>query len=537
MTASCIKQIVIVGGGAAGWLTANHLACAMRDKYGPYDPKHANNERPQITLVESPNIPTIGVGEGTVPSIRDSLQYFGISETDLVQSCSATFKQSIEFVGWQPDIGKDSRHRYHHIFDYPSMKHQNAMVDWLQQGYEKASFEDSFSIQSHLIDRGLSPKKFTQAEYDGVCNYAYHFDAGKFGALLANNAVTKLGVIHKYAEISDIVANRYNGIDHLVTQDGEAIHADLFVDCSGGASLLLGNFLQIPFISKKDELFTDTALATQVQYEDKEQVLACSTIATAHSAGWIWDIGLSTRRGVGIVYSSSHMTQEEAEAELIDYIGNKLFDKLGTPIRKIDMNSGYHEKFWQGNCVAIGMSQGFVEPLEATGLLMFDKSAQLLAELVSTYTFLDNELAEGMLELEHKFNQQLRAVWDGVFDFIKLHYCTSTRSDSQFWRDHQNRKNWSPSLIHKLEKWSHELPSQEDFNEAPGVFNLANHLYVLFGMDFRPSVASADTQLNEQTSSDYHQQSMQAMSAHIAPELLAHRELIQQIQRYGLQRI
>lgn len=528
-----IQHIVIVGGGAAGWLTANHLACALRDKN-----KQSNSVAPvTITLVESPNIPTVGVGEGTVPSIRDTLHYFGISETDLMQQCAATFKQSIEFTGWQPNSDCGKTHSYQHVFDYPNINHETAFTDWVQRGYQQASFADTFSIQAHLIKKGLAPKKFTQAEFQGVCNYAYHFDAGKFGQLLANNAVSKLGVIHKQAEIQHIVGDPQGGISHLMTDTGEVLKADLFIDCSGARSLLLGDFLQVPFISKNDMLFTDTALATQVQYQDPQQAVACSTLATAHSAGWIWDIGLTGRRGVGIVYSSKHMSEQDAAAELSHYIGDENANTFASPLRKIPMNSGYHEKFWQGNCVAIGMSQGFVEPLEATGLLMFDKSAQLLSELVSTHCSETTDNSDNLVELEQSFNRQLRIVWDGVFDFIKLHYCISKRSDSQFWRDHQDRNTWSANLRKKLDKWAHTIPSQVDFADTPGVFNLANHLYVLFGMQVTPSIVPTKDNQQDQASSHYHLKMMEQVSTQIEPVLLQHRALLQQIQRYGLHRI
>lgn len=515
-------HIVIVGGGAAAWLTANHLACAL---------KSVGDSKVKITLVESPSIPTIGVGEGTVPSIRDSLAYFGISETDLIQKCDATFKQSIEFVGWQSHQKNAKQHRYHHIFDYPRIDSMDAIVDWVSEGYRLESFASTFSIQSDIIDEGLSPKKFSQAEYDGVTSYAYHFDAGKFGTLLAENAVQKLGVKHRKLDVTDIRANDEGGIASLLTDTGESIEADLFVDCTGARSLLLGDFLNVPFISKKDMLFTDTALATQVPNTSLDSPIACSTIATAHQSGWIWDIGLSTRRGVGLVYSSSHMSEEQAMEELAGYLNTSEL----TQVKKINMKSGYHETFWQGNCVAIGMSQGFVEPLEATGLLMFDKSAQLLSELIAKQiteqqSFIPSSLAP-------HFNTTLRDVWDGVFDFIKLHYCLSTRSDSQFWRDHQDLSSCSENLATQLERWRTNLPQQSDFSSRPGVFNLANYLYVLFGMDVRPELPSFRNGSKEQTLSAKHHFAMQQDLSALKPDLLSHRALLTRIQKHGLHRI
>lgn len=518
-----IQTIVIVGGGAAGWLTANHLAREFQSESLP---------NVKITLIESPNIPTIGVGEGTVPSIRDSLQHFGISETDLIQRCNASFKQSIEFVGWQPDDISGQQHRYQHIFDYPRCKHPTAIHDWLHKGYQSANFSDTFSIQSHFIAKGLGPKRFTQAEYQGLCSYAYHFDAGKFSELLAENAVQRLGVIHKRTEITAILGDQQDGIASLLTLEQERIEADLFIDCSGARSLLLGDFLKVPFVAKNHMLFTDTALATQIPNTSANASVPCSTIATAHKAGWIWDIGLSNRRGVGIVYSSSHMSDIDAEVELNNYIGSASFEST----RKIPMRAGYYEQFWQANCVAIGMSQGFVEPLEATGLLMYDKSAQLLAQTLKNLNSDVDDIHTAMQRQANHFNTTLRGVWDSVFDFIKLHYCISQRQDSQFWLDHQDPNTCSANLREYLRLWQHQLPKESSFSTSPSVFNLNNYLYVLLGMGFKPNSEHVDW-VTEDHSSQMHLSVMQQLTGELSPGLLNHRALLDQIQAHGLQKI
>ncbi|MDM7859101.1 tryptophan 7-halogenase [Alteromonas sp. ASW11-36] len=527
--ASSQQRIVIVGGGTAGWLTANHLARALDEKFA------ASTAKPySITLIESPNIPTVGVGEGTVPSIRDSLHYFGISESELIKRCSATFKQSIDFIGWQPPQSDGAQHVYQHIFDYPQIESEEALCDWINHGFKAANFADTFSVQSHLVQAGLAPKKFIQAEFHGVCNYAYHFDAAKFSELLAENATQRLGVDYQQLEIAKGVKNNAGGIAYLLTENGQRIEAELFIDCSGGRSLLLGQCLETEFISKADEIFTDTAIATQVAYSSIKKTIACATLATAHRAGWIWDIGLVERRGVGIVYSSQHMTEADARETLAHYIGLEDQNNLLTEPRKIPMRSGHYAQFWRNNCVAIGMSQGFVEPLEATGLLMFDKTAQLLAQMLSEADSTSLTLSLSSGQLQRRFNQQLCSVWEGVFDFIKLHYCLSQRDDSDFWRAHRDMNTWSPQLIQMLTKWHTQLPSQIDLR--PGVFNLANHLYVLLGMDVRPllntNVDNSDGQLSGQQRSI-----MQAHLASLNKVLMPHRELIEKVHEYGLQRI
>ena len=527
--ASAQQRIVIVGGGTAGWLTANHLARALADKYADSVAKPYT-----ITLIESPNIPTVGVGEGTVPSIRNSLHYFGISESELIKRCSATFKQSIDFIGWQPQGNDGSLHRYQHIFDYPQIGSKDALYDWIKDGYKTANFADTFSVQSHLVQAGLAPKKFVQAEFEGVCNYAYHFDAAKFSELLAENATQKLGVEYLQLEIAKGVKDSNGGIGYLLTESGQRLEAELFIDCSGGRSLLLGQCLETEFVSKANEIFTDTAIATQVAHPTSEQPIACATLATAHRAGWIWDIGLVERRGVGIVYSSQYMTESEARQTLAEYLGPDGQENLLTEPRKIPMRSGHYAQFWRRNCVAIGMSQGFVEPLEATGLLMFDKSAQLLAQMLSDVgpASFKSTLESGILQ--GQFNQQLRTVWEGVFDFIKLHYCLSKRDDSEFWRAHRDTNTWSAQLSAMLTNWQMQLPTQNDLR--PGIFNLANHLYVLLGMDVRPELDVIHDS-NDGDLSGQHRNTMHAELAHLQCEILPHRALIEKVRKHGLRRI
>jgi len=513
-----IQHIVILGGGTAGWLSANHLAKKLLVN-APHGMR--------ITLVESPDIPTVGVGEGTVPAIRDTLQYLGITETELIQQCDATFKQSIHFIDWQPALANGKRHSYHHVFDYPLPGYHDYLPDWLVKTESRENFADVFSIQSRLCAAGLAPKAVTQPEYQGLCNYAYHFDAAKFGKLLARHAVEKLGVIHRQLRIVDVCMDEHGHIAHLVSDTGEQLGADLFIDCSGTPSILLGKALNVPFISKHDMLFTDTAIATQVPYADISAAIPCSTLATAQSAGWIWDIGLSHRRGVGLVYSSAHCSDDEAEQQLYRYLGSQAPQAA---LRKIAMRTGYHQSFWQGNCVAVGLAQGFVEPLEATGLLLFDIAARMLAE-----QFPANHAA--MQTTAKRYNRKMRQAWDRVFDFIKLHYCLSQRQDSDFWQQHRRRDSQSETLSEVLDHWRWHLPSQYDFTDRAAIFNLENYLYVLYGMQFHTDLSAQAWRFDPQKSAEVSWQHMAHRAAQAKQQLLPHRQLLERIQRSGIQPI
>lgn len=513
-----IKQVLIVGGGTAGWLAACHLA------------KKLNAHHPdgvQITLLESADIPTIGVGEGTVPAIRQSLQYLGISETEFVRECDVTFKQSIRFVDWMKPSPNGSPHQYHHLFDYPDLATLDLTPYWLQGLAGECSYADAVSLQGRVCDAGLAPKTMQHPEFAGHTNYAYHLDAVKFARLLTRHATEKLGVKHLLGTVHQVQLNDSGDIGAVWTREHGPVSADMFIDCTGFSALLIGDTFQIPFIEKNDVMFVDRALAVQVPYADQQQPIPCYTIATAREAGWIWDIGLSARRGTGYVYSSRYTTDDRAEQVLREYLQGAAD---GLSLRKIEMKVGYREKFWHRNCIALGLSQGFVEPLEATGLLIYDATARMLAELFPPHQAAVALLAE-------RFNQRVRLAWDKVIDFIKLHYYLSDRDDSDFWRDNRDVASVPASLLANLQQWRYQVPSAYDFHSKLEVFNLENYLYVMYGMGFQTDLQGQAARLTSQSQAQQMFAFYQRKYAQLQPELLSHRELIRRITQYGLQKI
>lgn len=511
-----VRHILVVGGGTAGWLTACHLAKALHC---------ASNTAVSVTLVEAPDIPTIGVGEGTVPAIRHSLQYLGISETDLIRHCDASFKQSIRFNDWMSSVPGQPNY-YHHVFDYPERQDIKLTPYWLMSERQRA-YADTVGIQSQLCELGLAPKLITQPEYEGVSNYAYHLDAAKFAALLTRHGTEQLGVRHIKAKVQQVHTASDGAIAAVETDTTGRLTADLYVDCSGFQALLLGQTLGVEFISKNDVLFCDSAIAVQVPYADASAPIASSTLATAKAAGWIWDIGLPSRRGVGYVYSSKYCSKQQAEQQLRDYVGP---EGEALSYRHIPMQVGYRQRFWQQNCVAIGLSQGFVEPLEATGLLVYDACARMLADTLPAHSSQFSQAAR-------QFNQHVQQAWDKVIDFIKLHYCLSDRSDSAFWRDNRDPATIPASLQQKLQQWRHQVPSAYDFPGRFDIFHADNYLYVLYGMGFNTDISAMQPRLIQQQraaqllaeNQHYLQQAKQA--------LLPHRQLIERIKHYGLSSI
>jgi tryptophan 7-halogenase len=512
-----IKHVIVVGGGTAGWLTANHLA------------KRFNAAAPnsiQVTLVESPDIPTIGVGEGTVPAIRKTLQYLGISESDFIRECDATFKQSIKFVDWVKNpSGNSGNNYYHHLFDFPCIQPFDLSPYWLLNTAEELSYANAVSIQERICELGLAPKQMVDPEYVGVTNYAYHLDAAKFARLLTKHGVDKLGVKHHSANVQQVIISADGNIEKLVTDNGEVV-ADFFVDCSGFSALLIGQQLGVGFIDKKSTLFADYALAAQVPYSEENTPIPCYTIATAKESGWIWDIGLTSRRGTGYVYSSAHTNHERAEDVLRAYLGPQHKD---VTCRKIPMNVGYREKFWVKNCAAIGLSQGFVEPLEATGLLVYDATARMLADLFPARF---DEIPAAAAQ----FNLRARHAWEKVIDFVKLHYFISQRDDSDFWLDNRVPETVSDELLAKLANWRYQLPTEYDFPGRMEIFNLENYLYVLYGMSYSTELHDRASRYLEGVRAQSVMQKIQQQASATSKQLLPHRELIDRINRYGLQK-
>ncbi|WP_440874466.1 tryptophan halogenase family protein [Thalassotalea sp. PLHSN55] len=462
-----IKRIAIVGAGTAGWLAANHLGAEL-----------STDPAIDITVIESKDVPTIGVGEGTVPYIMNGLKRFGISEAELLLTCDATFKQGIKFVNWL-DQKKHGDNAYYHAFDEPYPGGLDISNYWLN--HAKARPFDDVGIQARIAELGLSPKQVSAKEYQGDLAYAYHFDAAKFAQLLAKNAQKKFNVKHRYATIKDAKHDSNGNITHIVSSEGEALAFDFYVDCSGFSSVLIDQQLEVPFISKAEELLTDTVLVQQMPLGAEDKINPYTT-ATAHEAGWIWDIPLTTRRGTGFVYSSRHMSEQEALVLYAQYLG---VEPSEFSPRKLPMQIGYREKFWQKNCVALGLAQGFLEPLEATSILLTDFSAELLAKSFPKHSQDIN------IEIDY-YNEVITYAWERVVDFIKLHYCLSDRKDSSFWLDNQKSETFSEELQARLNKFKIRTPKQSDFFSRFDLFNEKNFLYVLYGMKYhtQPSVLS-----------------------------------------------
>lgn len=505
-----IKKIVIVGGGTAGWIAANHLG-----------KKFSNSEQVSVTLIESPEIPPIGVGEGTVPEIRKTLSHFGISETDFIRECDVTFKQSIKFVNWsKKEKGEQSKY-FHHLFEQPSKFGDDLTPYWLKQN-SNTPYAQMVSPQHNACEAFKAPKAITTPEYAASLGYAYHLNAGKFANMLSRNAIEKFSVEHLTATVEQVKLASDGSIASLKTKEHGNLNFDFYIDCSGFESLLFGKALKVPFVEKSNQLMVNSALVVQVPTKATEEIPPY-TIATAHQAGWIWDIALTNRRGVGFVYSNKHMSDEVAKEKLDCYLkGNP--NKLS--YRKIPLKVGFREKFWHKNCVSLGLAQGFLEPLEATSILLTDFAAGFLADRFP-------ESVEQMPSLEERFNHVMDYAWHRVVDFIKLHYCISDREDSQFWLDNKKPTSIPSTLQKRLALWQKFTPEKEDFFSKFEVFDYDNYLYVLYGMNFKTQLNKSESENSDKLKE--HAAYITNLSETLNQQLPNHRELLNKIKQYGLQ--
>ena len=508
-----VQKIVIIGGGTAGWLAANHIGKAVQSLADV-----------SVTLIESPDIPPIGVGEGTVPAIRQSLQSFGISETEFIQQCDVSFKQSIQFRNWLDKTKHGADNRYHHLFDVPSPLGDDLSAFWNQTATEDMAYSAMVSPQHYICEALKAPKSITTPEYAGSVSYAYHLNAAKFAKLLATNATSKYAVEHIKANVLDAAIDDVGNISRLKTDKLGELAFDFYIDCSGFESILLAKKLNVGFVDKSHQLLVNKAIVAQVP-TDITEAIAPFTIATAHQAGWIWDIALPERRGTGFVYSDNHMTSAQAEQKFNRYLGGKL-DQLHH--REIPMKVGYREQFWAKNCVALGLAQGFLEPIEATSILLTDFAAGYLAKR------LPQTLAQ-MPALSERFNHTIGYAWERVVEFAKLHYCISDRTDSDFWLDNQKPETIPESLQQKLQLWQSFSPITDDLFSRYEVFNIDNYLYVLYGMHYQTKNVSLEAQYLK--SAQQQANKIQQIGHKLALDLPEHRALLDKINRYGLQKV
>lgn len=458
-------RVLIVGGGSAGWIAAATLHNRLNG---------GRAGRVAITLVESPDTPKIGVGEATIPTMRNMLRSFGLTEAAFMNATDATFKHGIRFDGWS-GAGTSYLHPFQRL-TLPELTGVEAY--WL--GSDKSvPFADLVSPQTRLIKDGLAPRRASDPDYGGTAlPYAYHMDAEMFAGLLSRQ-MQAAGVAHVSGHVARVQRGPAGHVSSVILADGRQLEADLFVDCSGFAALLSpAAKTAAGWVDQSSHLLCDSAVTLRAPQTTAPRAF---TSAKALSAGWTWDIGLQSRRGRGYVYSSKHITPEEAEAELRSDAPDTPPD---TPARHLHFRVGRQSAPWTGNVVAIGLAAGFVEPLESTGLYLADLAARLLCEM-----FPPDADETANWALSGRFNTVMAEVHDSILDFLTLHYATAQRRDTAFWREASDPARHTATLAQSLELWAQRPPVFADFSLKFAPFLQSSHAFILLGSGWHPAKA------------------------------------------------
>ena len=466
-----IERVVIVGGGSGGWMTAAYLNRML---------SRSGDKPISVTLVESDEVSIIGVGEATIPSFIAFLRAIDVPEWRIFAETDATFKNAIKFVDWDRirDAGASPSFFYHQFDRPPVIGGQSTLVHWLalkDAGLAVLPLDQSTSIGSALCEANRSPKLYNSPPYEAPLPYAYHLDTVKLGALLRSVA-TERGVEHVRAHVESVKQSKSGNIKSLTTRDGKVIEGDLFIDCTGFAAVLIEGVLKEPFESHADRLLCDRAVACQVSRDVATSPARCYTTSIAKSAGWMWEIDLATRSGVGYVFSSKYISDDDALVELRDQIGPNRLEV--SPPRFIPMRIGRRRNSWVGNCVALGLSSGFLEPLESTGIHLIVMGVQYLVDL----------LARGPSEplLRSHYNKLMGDIFDDISDFIVLHYILNGRQSEPFWDYYRNNVIIPDSLKAKLELWAYKVPAPTDLPSRIGVFEAYSYMAIMAGHDALP---------------------------------------------------
>jgi len=467
-----VQSIVIAGGGTAGWLSA---CCLAKVFLGTGIPER------RVTVIESSSIPTVGVGEATLPSLVRMLEFLGVSEREFLLRCDSTFKLGIKFSGWNRFDSCDS---FWHPFGHePSLPNDPLSIAqyWLHLyrseawriGYARSCFA---GVECAVQNR--APKALTDDEFKGRVPYAYHLDAGLFAELLHDHA-TGQGVNRVIDNIAGVELDSEGYINCLKTEHSGDLHADLFIDCTGFSGLLINKALGVPFQTYSEWLACDRAVAMPISRKEDGD-LSPFTTATAMECGWIWETPLTSRRGSGYVYSSSHIRDNEVEDQF-----RKFHGVVDSPesVRFLKMRVGKTRDSWYKNCVSVGLSSGFVEPLESTGIYLIEVA---LEHLISHFP---SRRCESRLSSE--FNKKMTDHYEEIRDFLVMHYYLSNRRDSDFWQDVTKQGKVPDSLSTRLEHWSYVWPNNTPQGSNGPLFPDYSYVCMLAGMRNYPLVPHA----------------------------------------------
>ena len=441
-------KIVIAGGGTAGWITAAALA-------------HQMGEILDITLVESQEIGTIGVGEATIPPMRTFHRFLGINEQEFMRATNATFKLGIQFENWR-QIGE----KYFHSFGVTGK--QTIITDFIHFWLRGRELGIASEFGDYCLEYKSALKNRFSLNERSKINYAFHLDAGRYANFLRARAEAR-AVKRVEGKIASVQQHPDSGfIASLQMESGQEIVGDLFIDCTGMRGLLIEQCLQTGFEEWDHWLPCDSAIAVQTESHGPAVPY---TKSIAHHAGWRWQIPLQHRVGNGIVFSSPYLSDDEATNMLLSSMEGKVL----TEPRVIKFKTGRRKKSWNKNCIAMGLASGFLEPLESTSIHMIMTAVTRLLQL-----FPHDEIRQSIVD---EYNTQAKSEYERIRDFIILHYKATERDDSPFWRYCKE--------MEIPEELRHRIALFKDFgrsNQVEGeLFRLDSWTQVMLGQGIMPS--------------------------------------------------
>ena len=473
-----IESVCIVGGGSSGWMSAAIFSKTFPDM--------------EICLVESKHIKTIGVGESTLGHFNRFLKRVGLfgKDKEWMPKCNATYKTSIGFTNFRDGKGENFQYPFGRfdMINYKDniMRFFELQCQYGDELYPPEEFSRFVNNQTWLADHNKMADDIPNSLFNFGEDTAYHLDATKFGQFLKDEVCEN--VQHYTGDVQNVIKRPDGSIEAVVTTEGNYIGADLFLDCTGFRSLLLEQHMGSEFISFKDQLFNDKAIAGHMEYEDKDKEMECVTDCTGLNNGWAWNIPLWHNIGVGYVYSSRHTTPENATQELYNYLKKRSgrYPSL-SGFTEIDIRHGKRREAWVKNVVGIGLSYSFVEPLESTGLMTTHENLVYLVDAIHS------KKSGKMNNFDRQsYNYSVDHLTEVMRNFIVLHWVLSSRDDTPYWKEYTSEVN-IPTTLNDIHSNVRQLSLANTYSLMDNVLNafyapdkLEGLLYIAAGMDNRP---------------------------------------------------
>jgi tryptophan halogenase len=440
-------KVVVAGGGTAGWLTAFSLITRLGNLL-------------DITLVESDQIGTVGVGEATIPTMRTFHGLIGIDEKEFMAATQATFKLGIQFDNW----GQQGESYFH---SFGEIGQRSWMAEFHEFWMEAKAQGFGGSLGDYCLElKAAKANKFSTIAGKKPVNFAYHMNATAYAAYLREKS-EKAGVKRIEGRIKQVQNDQTGNISSLILEGGESVLGDVFIDCTGFRGLLIGDNLDVGYEDWSHWLAADSAIAVQTHAVEAPRPY---TRSIAHSAGWQWRIPLQNRVGNGIVYASKFLSDDEAQETLL---GNLSGHTITEP-RQLRFKTGRRKKAWHNNCIAIGLSSGFLEPLESTSIHLVTTA---ILRLMKLFPFGGNTIMQA-----EQFNRETQLELETVRDFIILHYHQTQRNDSAFW-DHYRTMEVPDSLVHRMAMFRENGYAWPD---DVGLFRVDSWVQVMMGQGLMP---------------------------------------------------